>query len=246
MRRSRITFLAALIVAVIAIAGFIIWAETPLPAMPEAIVALNSDSHVQVNSSRWLVFQSLGEQRPIGFIFYPGGRVDPRAYAPPVRQIAEEGYLSVIVPMPLNLAVLAPDSASEVIKAYPEIHTWIIGGHSLGGSMAAQFVYNHPLVVKGLVLWASYPPSGNNLTAYDLKVVSIYGVLDGVLNFGDLEASRSLLPPDTTWIAIQGGNHAQFGWYGPQPGDNSASISRESQQSQAVQVVLILIDEVAG
>ena len=244
MRRSRKIILAALIVVTVAVAGFIIWAETPLPAMPEALAALNSDSQVQVDSSRWIAFQPVGVQSHVGFIFYPGGRVDPRAYAPPVRQIAEAGYLSVIVPMPLNLAVFAPDSALEVMRTYPEIWTWIIGGHSLGGSMAAQFVYGHAGAMKGLVLWASYPPSGNNLTAYNIEAVSIYGTLDGVVNMGELVASHSLLPPNTTWVAIVGGNHAQFGWYGQQPSDNNATISRESQQSQAVQAVLELIDKI--
>ena len=72
-------------------------------------------------------------------IFYPGGRVDPRSYAPAARAIAAQGYLAVITPMPLNLAVFTPGRAAQVIAAYPEIHTWAIGGHSLGGAMAANF-----------------------------------------------------------------------------------------------------------
>jgi len=108
MRTLKYVSLGILLVLVIATAGFLVWANTPLGPMPEALDALQSDSQVQVTEDGWIVFQPSGTQPDSGLILYPGGRVDPRAYAPIARAIAEQGYLVVIVPMPLNLAVLAP------------------------------------------------------------------------------------------------------------------------------------------
>jgi dienelactone hydrolase len=177
-----------------------------------------------------------------GLILYPGGRVDLRSYAPTAREIAAQGYLVVVVPMPLNLAFFAPDRAAEVIAAFPEVDRWAIGGHSLGGAMAARFAHRYPSTVHGLVLWASYPAASDDLSARgDLAVASIYGTLDGLATEDEIAASRPLLPPDTRWVAIEGGNHAQFGWYGPQRGDNPATISREAQQQETIAGTLALL-----
>jgi pimeloyl-ACP methyl ester carboxylesterase len=143
--------------------------------------------------------------------------------------------------MPLHLAVLAPDRAAEVLDYYPGVKHWAIGGHSLGGSMAAHFAHGHPGAVQGLVLWASYPAGSDDLSAADLQVASIYGTQDGLVTVGKLEASRALLPPGTVWTAIEGGNHGQFGWYGPQAGDNPATISHGEQEAQTVAATVALL-----
>jgi pimeloyl-ACP methyl ester carboxylesterase len=174
-------------------------------------------------------------------ILYPGGRVDARAYAPAARAIAEAGYLVAIAPMPLNLAVFAPDRAAEVMQAFPEIEQWAVGGHSLGGAMAARFADQHPEAVDGLVLWAAYPAESNGLSDESLEVASISGTRDGLSTPAKIEASRELLPADTEWVAIEGGNHAQFGWYGPQSGDGKADVSREDQQQKIIDATIDLL-----
>lgn len=237
----KVLVLLGLLLSVTA-AGFVIWGETPSRPMPEALTALQSDEQVTVDTHQWLVFKPAAKEPAVGLIFYPGGHVDYRAYAPAARQIALQGYLVVIVHMPLNLAVLDPGAAAEVIAAYPQIQQWAIGGHSLGGAMAANFAKSHSNEVSGLVLWAAYPASGDDLSASGLRVVSIYGTLDGLSTGVKIDASRALLPTDTTWKAIKGGNHAQFGWYGDQAGDNPAAISRSDQQSQAVAATLALLE----
>jgi len=116
--------ISVLVVLVVAISGFLIWAETPSGPMAEANAALQSNDKVQVLIDRWFIFKPKALQKSIGFIIYPGGHVDPRSYAPAAHAIAGEGYTTIIVPMPLNLAVFAADSALDVIKAMPEIKTY--------------------------------------------------------------------------------------------------------------------------
>lgn len=223
--------------------GFVGWAVLGPQSMPEAIAALQSDPQVTVQQSRWIVFQPAAAPTT-GLIIYPGGRVDERAYAPAAHELAAQGYLVVLVPMPLDFAVFAPDRASEVIAAFPEIRYWAIGGHSLGGAMAAQFAHDYPDLIDGLVLWASYPPGGASLADQPLAVASVFGTRDGVAVPEDIESSRPLLPPDTSWVAIEGGNHAQFGWYGAQRGDLQATISRDDQQAQTVAATLALLRQI--
>ncbi len=140
--------------------------------------------------------------------------------------------------MPLNLAVLAPNRADGVIESYPEVIDWSIGGHSLGGAMAARFADNRAEVVDALILWAAYPAANDDLSNSSLRVASIYGTVDGLATPEQVLAAAPQLPPATTYRAIAGGNHAQFGYYGEQEGDNPAAISRSEQQAQAVSTTL--------
>lgn len=215
---------------IVLVGGFAIWGYSGGRPMLEAIRSLNSDEKVTVETGKWLVFTPVDEEAIVGFVFYPGGRVDYRAYAPYVRALAEEGVLVIIPSMPLNFAVFGVNQAEEVMQAYPDISEWVIGGHSLGGAMAANFLSNHQDELEGLILLAAYPSTADDLSMFDGKVISISGSLDGLATPEKIQASRSLLPPSTTWVEIQGGNHAQFGWYGPQKGDYDALISREEQQ----------------
>jgi len=236
--------LGLIVILAIAIIGFVIWGSTPSGPMPEATAAMQSDSKVQVGTGPWITFSPVGVQPTTGFIFYPGGHVDARAYAPMLRQIAERGTLVVLVPMPLNLAVFGMNRADQVIAAHPEIEHWVIGGHSLGGAMASAYVYGKPDAADGLALWASYPADNNSLADRNLKVTSIYGTKDG--QAAKIPASKALLPPSTTFVPIEGGNHAQFGWYGSQAGDGQATISRESQQAQIVDATTALLASVGS
>ena len=243
-RRFKIIIGLLLIVAIVFV-GLVVWAETPPAPMREAYDALDSDSTVIVSTPDWLIFQPVISNKNVGFVIYPGGRVDFRSYAPIAHRIAAEGYLVVIVRMPLNLAVFGVNIANDVIKSYSQISTWIIGGHSLGGTMAAQFAYENPSEVRGLVLWAAYPASGTDLSKNSMIVTTIHGTNDGLVSSSQIEDSLKLLPVSTSRIEIVGGNHAQFGWYGDQGGDNAATISREEQQSQIFNATLQLLETVA-
>lgn len=233
--------LGVLVGLALALAGFGLWGNTPARPLPEALAALTSQPGMEVTTEPWLTFRPTASAPTVGLIFYPGARVDPRAYAPAARAIAAEGYLVVIVPMPLNFAIFGAGRAAEVMAAYPEIQAWAIGGHSLGGAMAARFVYQHPQAVQGLVLWAAYPASSDDLSGWGGVVSSISGTLDGLATPAKIAASRPLLPPTTRWVSIEGGNHAQFGWYGDQAGDQPATLDREAQQAQIVAATVLVL-----
>lgn len=206
-------------------------------AQQEALDALVSDAAVTVTQGDQFVFTPTGQTPDTGFIIYPGGLVDPVAYAPIARDLAELGYLVIIDKAPLDLAVIDPGAATDIMATHPEIDAWAIGGHSLGGAMSADFVAKNPGVMDGLALWAAYPADNRDLSGFDdLQVVSVSGSNDGLATPADIEDSRSRLPASTTFVVIEGGNHTQFGSYGEglQNGDNPATISREEQRAQTV------------
>ena len=161
------------------------------------------------------------------------------AYAPLMRACAENGILCALVQMPGNLAVLDANAADGLQEAYPEITTWYIAGHSLGGAMASNYAAAHSEDFDGLILLAAY--STKDLTGTTLRVLSVYGSEDGVLNRESYEKNRSNLPTDTTEVVLDGGCHAQFGSYGPQDGDGIPTISGEEQVRQTVEAIVAFV-----
>ncbi len=214
--------------------GFVVWASTPLGPADAALAALASDETVTVLQDRWITFEPATDATT-GLVLYPGGRVDPRSYAPLARAIAARGHLVVIVPMPLNLAVFAPGRATDAITAHPAITIWAVGGHSLGGAMAARYAYLDIGTIDGLVLWAAYPASTDDLSnRQHLAALSVHATLDGLINAQERLGSKALLPAHTCWVPIEGGNHAQFGDYGAQRGDYPAAIPQAEQHAAIV------------
>lgn len=202
-----------------------------------ALEALKNDQTVIVETTP--DFIAFRPKAPIairtGFIFYPGGLVEEKAYSPLCRAIAEQGFFVVITPVPFKLAVFNPFVALPVIHEMRFIRAWAIGGHSLGGAMAARFVYEDSTRCKGLVLYASYPDGSNNLSKRNIRVLSISASLDGLATPATIERNKQFLPPQTRYIVLEGGNHAQFGNYGKQNRDNDATMSAEEQQRRTVE-----------
>ncbi|HSO91919.1 MAG TPA: alpha/beta hydrolase, partial [Arthrobacter sp.] len=165
-----------------------------------------------------------------GLVFYPGARVDARAYQDILRPLATAGYLVVILKVPMGISLLHTGQARGAMDRHPEITSWAVGGHSLGGVSASAFAKSNP-DVSGLLLFASYP--ADSLAASgDLSVFSISGSNDGLTTPDKIAASKPLLPPTTTYATVEGGVHAFFGDYGEQPGDGVPGISREQAQQQ--------------
>ena len=235
----RVLGLSLVIVMLALSAGFLIWASFPAQPEQEALNHLNSNDEVAFeNLDGWLVFTPDPAQSETGLILYPGGRVDYRAYAPHAQAIASAGFTVVVVPMPLNFAFLGVNRASDVIETFPEIKQWAVGGQSLGGAMAAEYVSTVPSMVEGLVLWASYPAESNDLSNTDLSVISIYASNDGLATPQKISDSKTNLPVDTVFVETEGGNHAGFGWYGTQSGDGESEIPKEMQQDQIVNATI--------
>lgn len=175
-----------------------------------------------------------------GFIFYPGGKVEHNAYQPLMSELAKQGILCVLIKMPFNLAVFDINAADGIQEKYPHISKWYIGGHSLGGSMAASYLSDNIEAYEGLILLGSY--STANLSETDLDVLSVYGSEDRVLNVEKYDKNKHNLPKDFTEVIIEGGNHAQFGLYGKQSGDGEANISSKEQVQITVKHIVDLIN----
>lgn len=163
-----------------------------------------------------------------GFIFYPGGKVQPEAYAPLMTRCAQLGILCVVVRPPFNLAVFDANAADGVREQFPNITRWAIGGHSLGGVMAADYLSRHEESFECAVLLGAYTSA--DLTDYRGSVLLVVGTNDGVLNRQKYADARAMLPTRATELTIEGGNHAQFGDYGAQAGDGEATVPSAKQQ----------------
>ena len=238
---------AVMILILLVTIGSLLYSLGSNNASPAASAAMQGSPQVQVAAGQFISFTPAGSavdasKASTGFILYPGAFVNATAYALFASAIAASGYPVFVTPMPLDLALLNPNAAQVVIDANPQITNWVIGGHSLGGAMAGQFAAANPDLIDGLVLLAAYP--NGDLSGWDGVVASIYGTNDGVASTEDVLAAASLLPPDTVFVPIEGGNHAQFGFYGAQQGDNPATISAAEQHAQAVQATLGVLDQV--
>lgn len=198
--------------------------ETALAAMTQVDDAVRT---VEV-SGRTIAF--IPAEPKAGLIFYPGGKVQPEAYAPLMRACAERGMLCVLVKMPGNLAVLSPNAADGIASRYPQVDSWFIGGHSLGGAMAASYAAKHADELNGLILLAAY--STADLREMPLRVLSVYGSEDGVLNRASYAKNRANLPEGFTEVVLAGGCHAYFGSYGAQKGDGTPTLSSGEQIRQ--------------
>ncbi len=222
----------------LAVLGIAIWAKSgTYTAKMGALSALESTETLSITQDKWIVFEPNKETK-IGLVFYPGGLVEPAAYAPILHQIAEEGVLVIITPMPFNLAIFNTGAAEGVIEAYPQISNWVIAGHSLGGAAAAIFAENKPAKIDAIALWDSYPPDSADLSDNTISAISIYGTTNSFPNTDNFQDKQNLMPPGTKYIAIEGASHAQFGDYGQQKGDVVPSISMGEQHKQVVENML--------
>jgi len=230
LKRVLVGFLVLVLVGTV---GLAVWGNDAYPPLQPALDALQSDSHVTVTQhDGFITFEPVGVQPTTGFVFVPGGRVDYRVYSPALHQIAAQGYFVAVVKVRINLAFFDLNAPGRVISQYPGIQRWVVGGHSLGGVAASSYVSKHLDDIAGLVIWASYP-GDDSLKDTDIKAMTIYGT-NNMEGDTQINLSRSRLPDSAQFITIEGGNHAQFGSYGPQAGDRAADISAEEQWAQAV------------
>ena len=233
--KKRILYGVCALLAVLLI-GCAVYLGTYYHASEEAIQILSNPSdgvNIELLAGQRIAF--VPENPVAGLIFYPGGKVQYEAYAPLMDRCAAHGILCVLVHMPGNLAVLHPNAADGICDLYPQVQHWFIGGHSLGGVMAASYAADHADAYEGLVLLASY--STENLSGSGLEVLSVFGTEDNVLNAQKYDEARSNLPEGYDELTIDGGCHAFFGTYGSQSGDGTPTISNEEQIGQTADAI---------
>ncbi len=214
--------------------AFVVWASLARPAEPGPLAEALELPGVEV------VLDTVVELRPTdrdpvrGVVFYPGARVSREAYVATWAPIVAATDTLVLIPrMPLNLAIFGRSRAAGLIEGHAGVDRWYVGGHSLGGAMAASWLGGQELgEVDGLVLWASFATGGAELAdREDLAVLSVSGERDGLATPEDIAERRALLPPNAEMIEVEGMNHAQFGRYGPQGGDLEPAISDVEAQA---------------
>ena len=234
IRKKRIiTLLTVLILFVI---GFFIWLSNGYSLQEDDMKYLQSNSKVEVTvEGEYTYFTPKNVSETKGFIFYPGERVDSSSYAKLCNNIASYGYKVVAVDMPFNYANFGKDKATKVIEDNPEITKWVIGGDSLGGTVACEYAVNNKNV-EGIVLISSYPRY--NISELGFDVLSIWGSKDNVVDYKELINSKEQLPKDTKYVEIEGANHSQFANYGMYAGDEEALISSDEQMDITVRNIV--------
>lgn len=225
-RSSRILICTAAVLLMIVIGCWVYLADY-YHADTKAIAAFSSDTTIVPQQISRAATAYIPEDAAAGFLFYPGGKVEHTAYEPLMTACAEQGILCVLFKMPGNLAVLGKNAADNIFSQFPDIENWYIGGHSLGGSMAASYASENPGKLKGLILLAAY--STEDLSSTSLNVLSVYGSEDRILNAENYKKYRTNLLENFTEIVIEGGCHAGFGMYGHQKGDGTPRISADTQ-----------------
>jgi Alpha/beta hydrolase family len=235
--KKKLIGITFLIVFLIAIAAFTYYVSDYYHADNTAIAALKStESYNVVDTNNAITFTPIENKSTTGIIFYPGAKVQAEAYSVIASKLAKNGYTTIIVKMPFNLAFFGVNKADDIIAKHGEINSWVIAGHSLGGVFASEYAINHQDKIKGVIYFAAYPSS--NATNVTFKALSIRGSLDGLTTSKDISENLNKFPANTTFITIAGGNHYNFGDYGVQQGDNNSTITREEQQNKTVNYVL--------
>ena len=237
--KKKIIFAIVIVLVITLVGGTVYYINDYYKADETAVMTISNPQKSITVTEENGVFTFEPQNPTAGIIFYPGGKVQAEAYAPLMQTLAENGVLSVLVTMPANLAVLDMNAAEGICEEHPEIEKWYMAGHSLGGSMASSFIAENSDDFDGIILLASY--STADLSNSGLKVLSVYGTNDGVLNLEKYKECKSNLPEDFEEFVIDGGCHAYFGNYGEQEGDKKATITREKQIEITVEKIIEFI-----
>lgn len=228
LSRKRVFRLAIILLAALAVCSVLfIWYVSDYYRADDSALALLAQEEIEIRED--LTLLSPAEASDTALIFYPGAKVEESAYLPLLEQLRQEGLLCILVPMPFHMAIFDPNAALDIMEQFPDISHWYIGGHSMGGAMASQFAAEHVDLVDGLILLGAYPygeyAAEDTLTVYGSLNTSVAEKIDYTENV----------------VVIEGGNHAQFGNYGPQKGDAPATITDTEQQAIAVSAIVEFI-----
>jgi dienelactone hydrolase len=243
MKKKKKLLLFLSIMLVLILATGIIYLNTYYKAEQSIETMASEDSGVTVNyKAGYIEILPKGEKSNVGFIFYPGGKVDEKAYIKFMEKIADKGFNVYIAKMPFKLAVFDSKAADKIIADNKDVKAWAIGGHSLGGVMAESYAYSNQDKIKGVAFYGSYPLKDKSLKGTNLKVISLWGENDKVAKLDKVKAAKDELPDTAVFKQIDGGNHGGFGSYGHQKGDGKATISSDQQQAIAAELTANMLN----
>ena len=228
--------LAAILVLSAVIVGMCLFNERPAVQTVATYQSLYGDTVISVADGGDVEILPQRGNADTGLIFYVGAQIKPSAYIPLLARIAEQGYACFVPNLSFNMAALEPKAADDIIAAHPEIKSWILAGHSMGGLTASGYADDHRDTVDGLILVAAY--ANRDMSDANLPVLAVFGDTDGVMNKKLYDKRLAWNPADFEEHIIPGANHAQYGDYGKQPRDNDATISAEEQQTRTAEIIL--------
>lgn len=224
--------------------GFLVWAVVSLSWLANSVRTQGvADELLRDGGSVRVVEDAIGlrflPDRPVGsaLIFICGAGIHPHAYAPLLRPVADAGYTVFVLGLPYRFAPLGRHKTQvvEAVRALmadsEEVSSWVVAGHSLGGALAARVALSAPSQRAAYVLIGTTHPRDDDLSGFDASFTKVFATNDGVAPVDRVLANRALLPRDTRWVRVNGGNHSQFGHYGRQLFDGRATISRAAQQA---------------
>ncbi|MGM2839534.1 alpha/beta hydrolase [Bacillus cereus group sp. Bce002] len=208
--------------------SFFVWSQFSYKPTKEALSLIEDKK-----DEDYIVF---GEKdAKIGVVFYQGAKVEAEAYSYLGEALAKGGHFVVMPKLPLNLAILEINEVDSVIEKYPEVQKWYVAGHSMGGAMISKYAFQHEDKVDGIIFLGSYP--AEDFSTKSIPMLSIYGEVDALATVEKIENNKKFMSKNTTMHMIKGGNHAHFGMYGEQKGDNASLITSKAQQDETVKVM---------
>jgi pimeloyl-ACP methyl ester carboxylesterase len=247
----------ALLLAVIL--GFLVYASVPMTAEASPLDAVRANPAIStVETADSIVLSpspendtstntgtstSPGTDTSTGLVFIAGARVDPAAYAAKLSGLAEAGVTVAIVRPVLGFAILEWRDIRTFTSLAPGVDTWFVGGHSLGGVRACQYIADQvdAAPLAGLVLFGSYCAA--DVSTGSVPALSIAGSEDGLSTPDKIADAAALLPTSTDFVEIAGANHASFGDYGVQPGDGTATADDADVTDAITEAVLAFMTE---
>jgi pimeloyl-ACP methyl ester carboxylesterase len=234
----------ALAALVLLTTGFLAWASSAMTAEPRPLAMASADSALTLTETADAVVLTPSDPTPTGLVFLAGARVEPAAYAYKLAGLAEAGMTVVIVRPTLNFAVFEARPLSAFEALAPQVTHWFVGGHSLGGVKACSYAAHAPDAVAGLILFGSY--CADDLSTTSIPVLTLAGERDGLSTPAQVAEAAPLLPSGAQVVELPGATHAQFGDYGLQPGDGTATATDEGVRAAITDAVSAFVDRVDG
>lgn len=223
-KRIKIAVLITAAILIILVGGFYVY-SLDYYRTSDYVTQTPDKENIEKQGNMTVFYPDNETDTKTGLIFYPGGKVEASAYSPLLEKLSQNGITCILIKMPLNLAVFNINAANKVYDEFPDIESWYLSGHSLGGAMASSYVGKNSDKLDGLILLGAYPINDS-----EIDTLVIYGSEDEGLDLTKLEGTNNKLE-------IAGGNHAYFGDYGEQEGDGTATITRAEQQEITVDAI---------